>query len=157
MVSSESVESYGRTRERKRTGVAAKVSPNSLVDDEISVLLVLVESDDGRRDVSSSLGVVKREFVAAERLAIDPSREKRLGEDNGVGRVDSRVTLIDGRSEFCASKGQFELESPWRDELLVKGEMSLVYGYGSLTGVARASAKRGAIQARRCMSNREMG
>ena len=112
----------------RRTDFAAKVSPNRFGDDEIVVLFVLIEADDGSRDGSSSLGVVKGEFVAAEGLAIDPSREERLGEDDGAGRVDSRLTLVDRRSVFYAIEGQFELEWPWKDkgEILVKSEMSLV-------------------------------
>ena len=85
----------------KRTSSSTKVSPNGLVDDQISVLLVLVVADDGRGDRSLSLGVVEGEFLAAESLAIDPSRDYRLGEDDGVVGVGRRVTSID-LSVFCS-------------------------------------------------------
>ena len=87
----------------KRTSSSTKVSPNGLVDDQISVLLVLVVADDGRGDRSLSLGVVEGDFLAAESLAIDPSRDYRLGKDDGVGRVGCRVTLVD-LSVFCGIK-----------------------------------------------------
>ena len=110
-IKDKSVAVVGATEEEKRTSVSTKAFPHRVVDNQISSLLVLIESDDGGRDGLLRLRIEEGDLIAAESFAVDPVREKRFGNDDRVRAGGSRIAQVERLVVLFEARSQYELDT----------------------------------------------